>query len=302
MSSLTLPEGAVFDEFKQTARRAVEVGDFPRALAILREAWEWAQRLGTADQVDYAAVSRAALAIQLGDGDAELPALREVLMRSSNVENCRLAAYHISLHYELAKNFKKSLFYARIARDRAQLLGVPEWLASCHNQVGNALLGESFVEEARLEYERALELTADKPGLSRALILQNLGYCHVLQQRFSTGYAHLFESLRTVRHLGATRYQVLLNLDLCFAHLETNRLAHARRRGETALRLAERLGMVDAAKNALYLLGEAANLEGDSDAAYQHFSRLQRDHFPTASYLPGFLLAVDIRKLINLHA
>jgi hypothetical protein len=29
---------------------------------------------------------------------------------------------------------------------------------------------------------------------------------------------------------------------------------------------------------------------------------LQRDFFPQESYLPAFLLAVDIRKLVNLHA
>jgi len=70
----------------------------------------------------------------------------------------------------------------------------------------------------------------------------------------------------------------------------------------SALRMAEATGQVDAVKNALYLLGEAANLSGDGSLAREHFTRLQQEFFPDATYLPGFLLAVDVRKLINLHA
>jgi tetratricopeptide (TPR) repeat protein len=295
-------EGSAFAELKQQAQRAIDAGQLQEAEGFLSAAVVWAREHGTAEQVDHALVTRSALAIQLGRGDAELPQLREILMRSGNVENCRLAAYHISLYYELCKNYRKSLFYARIARDRAELLGVADWRATSLNQIGNALLGESFVVEACAEYERALELMSGKNVVARALILQNLGYCHILQRRFSTGYTLLFDSLRTLRRLGALHYQTLLNLDLCFAHLETGRLRHARHRGLEALALAERCGQTDAAKNALYLLGEAASLGGDSDTARQYFSRLQRDYFPDANYLPSFLMAVDVRKLINLHA
>src|ERR1700730_3967709 len=223
-------------------------------------------------------------------------------MRSGTLENCRLAAYHISRFYEYSKNFKKSLFYARIARDRAELLGVPEWLAVTHNLIGNALLGQSFVEEACLEYQRALSLMPVPLAASRAVSLQNLGYCRILQQRHDEGYALLYESARQLRRLGAEQYLTMINLDLCFAHLETGRLRHARRRGLAALRLAEKTAQTDAVKNALYLLGEAANLSGDAETAHSYFSRLQHDYFPDAGYLSGFLLAVDVRKLINLHA
>ncbi len=70
----------------------------------------------------------------------------------------------------------------------------------------------------------------------------------------------------------------------------------------SALRLAEETGQVDSVKNALYLLGEAANLVGEEGEALGYFTRLQKDYFPGATYLPGFLLAVDVRKLIKLHA
>ena len=59
---------------------------------------------------------------------------------------------------------------------------------------------------------------------------------------------------------------------------------------------------MDSIKNALYLLGEAATLAGHQETARTYFARLQREFYPEAAYLPGFLLAVDVRKLINLHA
>ena len=295
-------EDREFETLKAQARQETEAGNLDRAAELFEQALAWALVHERADQADYARACVAAIAIQRGNGEAEIPKLREMLMRSGSVENCRLAAYHISLQYEHGKNFKKSLFYARIARDRAEQLGVADWQASSHNQVGNALLGESFVEDAALEYERALQLVTPKSVVSRALILQNLGYCRVLQREFRQGYSLLFESLRMFQRLGAERYQTLLNLDLCFAHLETGRFAHAQRRGQRALHLAERNEQGDAMKNALYLLGEAASLAGDADQARGYFSKLQGTFYPNATYLPSFLAAVDVRKLINLHA
>ena len=69
-----------------------------------------------------------------------------------------------------------------------------------------------------------------------------------------------------------------------------------------ALELAERTQQRDSVKNALYLLGETAHLNGDDEGARRYFTRLQSDFFPDEVYLPGFLMTVDIRKLINLHA
>jgi len=228
--------------------------------------------------------------------------LREILMRNSDPVNCRVAAYNIARYYELAKSFKKALFYARIARERSAAVGRPDWLASSHNLIGNILLAESVLDEACGEFEQALELMPTDPTVWRARILDNLGYCRVLQGRHGEGYSLLYQSLRVLRRHGAGRYEISTRLDLCFAHLETGRHDHAWRQGSAALELAERMGEHDAVKNALYLLGEVENLRGNVDRARFHFARLQRDFFPDASYLPGFLLAVDVRKLINLHA
>jgi tetratricopeptide (TPR) repeat protein len=291
-----------FEDLKSRAQAASDAGRLEEAGRLMRTALAWVVEHGSEHQVDNAACAAAAIDIQLGRGEAELPRLREILLRSGDPGNCRLAAYHISLHYELTKNFKKSLFYARIARDRAELLGRPDWLAVSYNQIGNALLGESFVSEACGEYERALAVMPGKPSVWRALVLQNLGYCRILQKRFREGYTLLYESLATLRRFRALRYEAATRLDLCFAHLETERYAHARRQGEAALRIAEATDQVEAVKNALYLLGETESLSGTGSTAHAYFSRLQKEFFPDASYLPAFLMTVDVRKLINLHA
>jgi len=286
-----------FDEL----RALVEVGRLEEAKEGIERALAWARQQGDERRVDGMVCALAAVAIQLGHGDGELPRLREILLRNADAANCRLAAYNISIHYQFRRNYKKSLFYARIAYDRAQQLGRQDWIASSRNQVGNALLGESFIDQACREYEAAARLIPDA-GVWRARILNNLGYCRVLQKRFGEGYSCLYESLRLLRHFSAERYQVLPRLDLCFAHLETEHYEHARRQGIAAYQLAEKVGDAEAIKNALYLLGETANLCGDTNTAGDYFTRLQRDYFPESPYLPGFLLAVDVRKLVNLHA
>jgi tetratricopeptide (TPR) repeat protein len=291
-----------FERLRSQAQHAVDSGRLEEAEALIGKAVAWAREHGTVQQLDQAICNRAAVAIQLGKGDSELPKLREILLRSSDLVNCRLAAYHISVYYQYAKNYEKSLFYARIACDRAEKLGNDEAHAISLNQVGNALLGASFLTEACREYERALALMPAAGRVGRALVLDNLGYGRILQQRLAEGYAYLYASLRLLRRLGAERYQVIPRLDLCFAHLESGRFHDAARHGTAALRLAEASGQTDGIKNALYLLGEAANLSGDLESAHTYFSRLQRDYYPGETYLPGFLLAVDIRKFVNLHA
>jgi tetratricopeptide (TPR) repeat protein len=293
---------ADFELLKERWQDAIAAGRLADAEGIIGQALAWAREHGEDQQVDAAVCAAAAVAIQLGRGDAELPRLREILLRSGDPANCWLAAYHISLHYELTKNYKKSLFYTRLARDRAVVVGRRDWLAFSHNQIGNALLGESFVTEACREYEEALELMPEEPSVWRALALQNLGYCRILQKRFGEGYTLLYRSLATLRRFHALRYEAGTRLDLCFAHLETGRYAHARRQGEAALRIAEATEQPEAVKNALYLLGETASLSGEGDEAHGYFTRLQRSFFPDASYLPAFLMTVDVRKLINLHA
>lgn len=294
--------GRAFEELRDLGEEAVQAGHLVEAEALFEQALAWAHEHGEPWQIDLGICNRAAPRIWLGRGESEIACLREILMRNSNPHNCRLAAYNIARHYELTKTYKKSLFYARIALERSEVLERRDWIASAQNTIGNVLLAESFVDEACQRYETALALMPEDHGVWRAGILDNLGYCRILQRRYSEGYKLLFESLRILRRCGAERYLVPPLLDLSFAHIETGRYEHARRRAAAALAIAERTNQDDGVKNALYLLGEAAHLSGDQDEAQDHFARLQEEFFPGASYLQRFLMTVDIRKMINLHA
>jgi tetratricopeptide (TPR) repeat protein len=301
MIEITRAEGpAVLEELREQWQRLIESGHLEEAEVILQRALKFVRAQGDEVRTDSVMCVLAAVAINLGRGESELAKLRAVLMRSSDAGNCRLAAYYLSVFYQFSRNYKKSVFYARIACDHAKALS-RELIGYSRNQLGNALLGESFIDEACREYEAAVELVAER-GVWRARILNNLGYCRVLQKRFSEGYSCLYESLRLLRSFAAERFQALPHLDLCFAHLETGRYAQAERQGAAALVLAEKMGDTDLVKNALYLLGETANLRGDTVRARGYFTRLQSDFFPEWPYLPGFLLAVDVRTLVNLHA
>jgi tetratricopeptide (TPR) repeat protein len=294
--------GRTFEELRDLGEEAVQAGRLEEAESLFDQALNLVQENGEPWQIDLGICNRAAARIWLGRGESELSRLREILLRNANPHNCRLAAYNVARHYELTKNFKKSLFYARIALERSETLGRRDWMASAQNTIGNVLLAESFVDEACQRYETALDLMPEDHSVWRAGILDNLGYCRVLQRRYGEGYRLLYQSLRILRRYGSERYLVPPLLDLSFAHIETGRYEHAQRHAATALKIAEATEQNDAVKNALYLLGEAANLSGDTQAAQGHFMELQRGFFPAASYLPSFLMSVDIRKMINLHA
>lgn len=291
-----------FESLRQQSHQAARSGRLEEALALLDGVYDWVAGQDEPRLMDLWICDRAVVAIELGQGAKEIPRLREILLRNADPANCRVAAYNIARHYELSRDYKKALFYARIACDRSEILGRRDWLASSHNLIGNTLLAESFVDKAQEEYEKALELMPAEPSPARASILDNLGYCLVLQGRHPEGYACLYQSLRLLRQFRPSRYEISTRLDLCFAHLETGRFHHAERHGLAALRLAESINEPDSIKNALYLLGEAAHLRGDADGARRYFARLQTSFYPGESYLPNFLLAVDVRKLVNLHA
>jgi tetratricopeptide (TPR) repeat protein len=293
---------AEFLELSARALRAAEAGEFDEALRVFDEARAWAAARGETRLVDLVIARRASIPIEDGRGQGELPGLRDLLVRSLDPMVCRFAAYNLARWYELAREYKKALFYARLARERSELTHRPEWLAASHNQVGNILLAESKVEEACAEYEAALGLMPAENTPSRARVLDNLGYCRVLQARLGEGLTLLHESLRLLRLARAERYEISTRIDLCFAHLEAGRYGVARRQGERALDLARAHGDSDSVKNAYYLLGETANLAGNAFAARRYFLKLQQEFFPDQHYLPGFLLAVDVRKLVNLHA
>lgn len=296
-----------FERLLEEGRRHLAAERLDEALRTYERAERLAQERGDGRAADLAFVNRCAVLIPMtrvqGLPGEVMNRLREILMAGRDDVNCRLAAYNIARTFEFTKEHRKGLFYARIALDRSQMLGVADWIASSHNQIGNFLLAESRFEEARKEYEAALALLAgDEASVRLAAIHDNLGYAQVVLGSVSEGLRLLYGSVRTLLRLEARRERILPHLSLSFALLEIGRFRHALQHGLKALRLAEAAGEEDSIKHALFLIGEAAHQSGDPDAARRYFARLQERYFPDAGYLPDVLLTVDVRQLINLKA
>jgi len=284
------------------AEAAKDAGHLAEARAHYAASGEAARRCGVEELVERALCNEAAVAFEMGDVDELLPSVRQVLMRNLSAVNCFLAARHIARAYELRREHKKGLFYARLALTRAETLERPAWTAAAINQIGNCQLGDSLFEEAARSYRDALALVPAEDTARELTYLTNLGYCEVMLGQHRRGLRLIYRTLRTARARGWRRLEMIGHVDLCYAHLELDRFADAERHGRRGLALAEELGEPDWVKNALYLLGQVAVLAGESGHARTRFGELQRRFYPDQPYLSEFLVGVDVRGLVNLRA
>jgi tetratricopeptide (TPR) repeat protein len=298
-------ETVEYAHYRTAGVAAATRGDLARAEELLAVALDIALGSGDSRLADRAYCNLAAVQIELAPRDEVLPRLRQILVRHSDPESYRLAAYHLARAYEQRKDYKKGLFYARIAIEQTKNLpsAEPEWLSTSHHQIGNLLVGSSFFRGAIESYEAALAAyPAGGPESRAAVIWMNVGYCRVMLGEVRSGVAQLIQSLRVLRrHRHLERERMQNHLDLALGYLELGRPRRVLRHAATGLALAERHGAADALKNALFLLGEGANLSGDEDGARGYYEQLQR-YFPATPFLPDLLLAIDVRKLINLRA
>jgi tetratricopeptide (TPR) repeat protein len=306
MAVLEQPLSDEFERLHAEGQTLAERGRLAEGAELFARALALAEEQGDRRRADLAFCNRCAFLISL-EGSAALDPptmnrLREILLRNEDAANCFLAAYNLARTYELRKEIRKGLFYARIALDRSQLVGRQEWIASSHNQIGNSLMAQSFFGEAVDEYRSALDLYPESAAERRALVLLNVGYALAVRGERQRAFSILVRCLRTLRRLGSRRGEMFAHIDLCYVHLEAGRFRDALRHGARGLAMAEELAEADAVKNALYLLGETAQLAGDEDGAGDHFSRLAEEFYPGSSGIAHFLMAVDVRKMINLRA
>jgi tetratricopeptide (TPR) repeat protein len=302
VSQPDLQGGHTFEELRDRSRRAVEAGRLEEALGLLDDALEVARREGTEELVDLALCNRGSVLILLGRHGEVFRELREILVRNRCAENCFLAAYNLSRAHVRDKEYKKALFYARIARDRAEALGRDDWRSASYTLVANCLMDESFFEEAAAEYRKALALLPDEPSLTAGTALANLGYCSMMLGQLREGFRLSFRTLRWFRRLRAPFYEVWPRFDLCYAYIEIGRYDRALRHGKRALELAEASGDPGLLKIALYLRGELERAAGNHDAAYDHFLHLQRRFYQDSPELVPLMVAVDMRQMVNLRA
>lgn len=291
----------IYQSLRDQAIQAGQEGRWADALPLFESAWSWAGEHGDQELADRAFCNLSIARIELGHTDGCIARLGEILLRTRDLEGRWIATYNIARAYELEKNVEKGLLYARRARDQAGRLGRNDLLASSYNRIGNLLLIHSQWIDAAREYEAALEALDGRPGIALGKVLDNLGYCRVLAGRPEEAFHLLFRSWQILSRCRTPEPLLSLRLDLSFAYLEINRYGRAARHAAVALDLARHLGAQESIKNALYLLGESANLAGDVELARRHFSELQ-EYYPNLPVVTDLLLAIDVRKLINLRA
>ena len=291
-----------FERLREQSRREVDRGRWESALALCNRTVAWAEMYGGQDEYDQEFCNYSGILVAQGGGDQVISKLRQILLSSSNPKICYHAAYNISRFHEMRQQSERGLFYARLCLDHAKKTQQAEPIARSHNQLGLLLVRDSYFEEAADAFGEALSVLAREPSQDLALVLSNLGCCQVMLGRLTPGFSHLYKSLRMVRKQCADISEICPRMGLSFAYLEIDRPERATVHAERALLLAEQAEIQWQVKNALYLLGESEKLSGDEFRAHRTFTRLQREYYPEDPVIPDFLMATNVRKMINLMA
>jgi tetratricopeptide (TPR) repeat protein len=292
------------EEARNRALLFLGKGEFPEALAAYDDALTSARAAEDDVFVDWIYACRAAAAAETGPAGDELVELKRILLRGRDAQTSFRAAYSAARIYELRRDFKRALFYSRIAEEHAGKLDDALAAVGCANQSGSLLAVDSRFEEAAAAYSRALSLGDGHPSISdihRAVALDNLGYCRLSLDEVKEGLELVHGAFDTLERHGARSQTVVVLLDLCFGYLKANRYAEARYFGEEGLERSPLSGDASLEKNLLYLLGEACHLSGDDEAAAEYFDRLAA-LYPEFRNLRAYLEVFDFRNVINLRS
>lgn len=292
-------EDDTYEAWSRAGAEATRRGEFDVALAAYNRAHALASDEG---REQAAALNLAMVRLQTDAWREADEGLREILLRTGDARIAYTAAYHLASSLRRQSRHERALSYARRAMERARELGTTEYLAPAHNLLGNIHLAQSRMQEALSEYETSLALREAQPEdtrFSRAILLENIGYCLLLLHRFEEGLARIEDGLAMAEEVDDKRCRAECLQDLCYGMLLTGRYEPARERGESALVLALSMGYGDIQENCHYLLGEVGARTGDSDLRDRHLDQLQALH-PELPFLRDFLSAVDITSVLSL--
>jgi tetratricopeptide (TPR) repeat protein len=240
--------------------------------------------------------------LQLGEDKKAEEGLREILLNCQNARTRFGAAYNLAISLRKQGRYARARFYARQAMQSAAKLRDASAQAGCRNLLGNILMNQSLLDEALLEYRKALAIRRRQGGdvrFSIAMVLDNIGYTYLLQKKFRRGAAMIHRALALADEVSAKRSSADCCQDLCYAYMQMGRLDEADRFGRRALAISEANGYSDIAKNCFYLLGETAHLAGDVAQRDGWFGRLQEMH-PELPFLRDFLCTFDLSGILTL--
>lgn len=288
--------------WKERGHDALRRGAFDEALEAYREARDAALAADDDDAADRLDLNIATTRLQMGDARGAEEGLRELLLRARDPRVAFTAAYNLASSLRRQGRLDRALSYARRAEERAAEIGEIDVVAPVHTLLGNVLLQQGRLEEARSQYEASLELRLSQPGdvrFQQAILEENLGYCLLLQGRFADGIARITAALEMSGAIGDRRCAAECLQDLCYANLMRGEHATAIDFGERALEASREGSYRDLEENCHYLLGELGNRIGDLEMRDRHFEALQSLH-PEVPLLREFLTAVDVTGIITL--
>lgn len=292
-----------YDSLKERGSAHLAGGRLEEALQSFDEAHGVARDLGGSDLADLAFCNRSAVALRLGRAGDTATRLQEILLRTQSPQVAALASYSLGYEYDRRKDFKKAIFYGRIALKYAEDASLGELRASVLNDLGNAFAGLNQFEVALEHFDRGLALLGPGPSPQKAHLLNNVGYVQTVLGSMKEAFGSAFRSLRMFRACGLDAlYACDSHLTLAFAYLHVGRPDGALRHATRAVDLAEGSADLDRLKYGLLLLGESHKLLGDEAAAHDYFELLQETFYPEMPEVPGMLFALDVCKLINLRA
>lgn len=288
--------------WKDRGHDALRRGSFDEALDAYQQAREAALETGDHDAADRLDLNIATTRLQMGDPRGAEEGLRELLLRARDPRVAFTAAYNLASSLRRQGRLDRALSYARRAEERAAELDEIDYVAPVHTLLGNVLLQQGRLEEARSQYETSLALRLSQPGdvrFQQAILEENLGYCLLLQGEFADGIARITKALEISGAIGDRRCAAECLQDLCYAHLMNGEHGEALDFGERALEAAREGSYRDLEENCHYLLGEIGNRIGDLELRDRHFEALQSLH-PEVPLLREFLTAVDVTGIITL--
>ncbi|HKY31932.1 MAG TPA: tetratricopeptide repeat protein [Candidatus Polarisedimenticolia bacterium] len=294
------------DPFSRAMARGYSLlkeGNIHEALAGFREAFDLARAQGHAERTNKATASISACLIDLGDYEAASRGLREIILRSTDDETICAASYNLSISLRRQGKYQKAFSYAQRAFERSRALGDANWMARCHNLIGNIHLVQCHLDKALVQYRKALALRLKEKVLNKfsvAILKDNIGYCMLLKGDYDQGIASVREALDLVTELGSKKCICECSHDLSFGYMQLRRLDEAERYGLRALEIAEAEGYKEIVKNCFYLLGEINYLKGDEQMRDHYFYRLQ-ELYPHLPFLRDFLCTFDVSKIIALR-
>lgn len=281
------------DELRQQALDRIRHNDPEAAIPLLDRALEAAPDEQAREGLR---VDKAGALVMLGRFSDEVQQLPSIMMRRPDLRG--LAAYHLSARFENEKDFGRARFYLEIALQAAEQHNDQRLKAVALIDLGNNCVYDSSADDAISYYEAALKfMDATGENRWRSFVTHNLGYCKLLKDQLQEGIALIQQAVEMMSAAELSDYRAECYIDLCLGYLELGDLDSARRYGEMGLELATEVRQI---RNAHYLLGEVAFKQGDSAAAESHFEELAK-FYPDFPHLKNLLLAIDLRKMVNLR-